>query len=99
MRQLAFKARDKMPKDYKLFCMVAAHLVKNAFKYYKDCTNVNNMESAKDDMTSGGCTDTEGKMVKSELKEQNVSKKRPAMSPESIEDISSKCKNVNRLLR
>ena len=30
IRQLAFKARDKMPKDFKSFCLVAAHLVKNA---------------------------------------------------------------------
>ena len=36
IRQLAFKARGKMPKDYKLFCLVMAHLVKNAHRYYKD---------------------------------------------------------------
>ena len=36
IRQLTFKAREKMPKDYKLFCLVAAHLVKNAHRYYSD---------------------------------------------------------------
>ena len=25
-----------MPKDYKSFCLVTAHLVKNAHRYYKD---------------------------------------------------------------
>ena len=33
--QLAFKARKKMPKDYKSFCLVAEHLAKNAHRYYK----------------------------------------------------------------
>ena len=32
--QLAKTAREKMPKDYRSFCMVAAHLVKNAHHYY-----------------------------------------------------------------
>ena len=30
IRQLAKTAREKMPKNYKSFCLVAAHLVKNA---------------------------------------------------------------------
>ena len=34
LRQLAKTAREKMPKDYQSFCMVAAHLVKNAHRYY-----------------------------------------------------------------
>ena len=34
IHQLAFKAREKMPKDYKSFCMVAAHLTKNAHRYW-----------------------------------------------------------------
>ena len=34
IRQLAFKAREKMPKDFKSFCKVAAHLVKNAHHYW-----------------------------------------------------------------
>ena len=34
IRQLAFKAREKMPKDFKSFCLVAAHLVKNAHRYW-----------------------------------------------------------------
>ena len=36
IRQLAFKARAKMPKDYNLFYKVAAHLFKNAHRYYKE---------------------------------------------------------------
>ena len=32
--QLAYRAREKMPKDYKSFCLVAAHLVKNAHRYF-----------------------------------------------------------------
>ena len=35
IRQLAFKAREKMPKDYRSFCLVAAHLVKNAHRYFQ----------------------------------------------------------------
>ena len=35
IRQLAFKAWDKMPKDFKSFCLVAAHLVKNAHRYWE----------------------------------------------------------------
>ena len=34
IRQLAFKARHKMPKDFKSFCLVAGHLVKNAHRYW-----------------------------------------------------------------
>ena len=34
IRQLAKTAREKMPKDYKSFCLVAAHLAKNAHRYY-----------------------------------------------------------------
>ena len=33
IRQLAFKVRGKMPKDYKSFCQVAVHLVHNAHRY------------------------------------------------------------------
>ena len=33
IRQLAFKIRPKMPKDYKSYCLVAAHLLKNAHRY------------------------------------------------------------------
>ena len=35
IQQLAYKAREKMPKDFKSFCLVAAHLVRNAHRYYK----------------------------------------------------------------
>ena len=34
IRQLAFKVREKMPKDYKSFVSVANHLVKNAYRYH-----------------------------------------------------------------
>ena len=34
IRQLAFKAREKMPKDHKSFCLVAAHLIRNAHRYF-----------------------------------------------------------------
>ena len=34
IRQLAFKARSSMPKDYKSFCLVAAHFIKNAHRYW-----------------------------------------------------------------
>ena len=36
IRQLAKTAREKMPKDYESFCLVAAHLVKNAHRYYSN---------------------------------------------------------------
>ena len=36
IRQLAYKAREKMPKDYDSFMLVAAHLLKNAHRYYKN---------------------------------------------------------------
>ena len=36
IRQFAFKVREKMPKDYKSYCLVAAHLVRNAHRYYKE---------------------------------------------------------------
>ena len=32
---MALKARNSMPKDYSSFCLVAAHLVKNAHRYWK----------------------------------------------------------------
>ena len=34
IRQAAYKAREKMPKDYKSFCLVTAHLIRNAHRYY-----------------------------------------------------------------
>ena len=34
IRQFALRARVVMPKDYKSFCLVAAHLVKNAHRYW-----------------------------------------------------------------
>ena len=36
IRQLAKTAREKMPKDYESFHLVAAHLVKNAHRYYSN---------------------------------------------------------------
>ena len=36
IRQLAFKIRQIMPKDQRTYSLVAAHLVKNAYRYYKD---------------------------------------------------------------
>ena len=36
IRQLAFKARENMLKNYKSFCLVAEHLVCNAHCYYKE---------------------------------------------------------------
>ena len=38
IRQLAFKAREKMPKDYKSFCLVAEHLFRNVHRYKKEKT-------------------------------------------------------------
>ena len=34
IRQLAFKAREKMPKDFNTFMKVATHLLKNAHRYH-----------------------------------------------------------------
>ena len=34
IRQLAFKARKRMPKDYKSFCLVTEHFFKNAHRYW-----------------------------------------------------------------
>ena len=34
IRQIAFKVRAKMPKDYKSFMQVATHLIKNAHRYH-----------------------------------------------------------------
>ena len=44
IRQLAFKARQKMPKDYKTFCLVASHLVKNAHRYYNGDSECNEVK-------------------------------------------------------
>ena len=33
--QIAFKVRQKMPKDYESFCKVASHLSRNADRYFK----------------------------------------------------------------
>ena len=34
IRQLAFKACERMPKDYKSFCLVTEHFLKNAHRYW-----------------------------------------------------------------
>ena len=44
IRQLAFKVRERMPKDYKSFVLIAAHLVKNAHRYYAP-QEIENMKS------------------------------------------------------
>ena len=36
IRQLAKTAREKMPKDYKSFCLFAAHLMRDAHRYYSE---------------------------------------------------------------
>ena len=33
--QLAMKARKSMPKDYKSFCLVTAHLIRNEHRYWE----------------------------------------------------------------
>ena len=33
---MASRAREKMPKDYNSYCLVAAHLVRNAHRYYSE---------------------------------------------------------------
>ena len=43
VRQLAYKARKAMPKDHRMYCLVAAHLLKNAHRY----CNVEPEEAAK----------------------------------------------------
>ena len=35
IRQMAFRIRQKMPKDYETYCSVAEHLMKNAHRYQK----------------------------------------------------------------
>ena len=37
IRQMAFKTCKKMPKDYKSFCLVTAHFMKNAHHYWNIC--------------------------------------------------------------
>ena len=36
IRKMAMRAREKLPKYYKSFCLVTAHLVKNAHRYYPE---------------------------------------------------------------
>ena len=43
--QLAKTAREKMQKDYQSFCLVAAHLVRNAHRYYSEANCKQTMKS------------------------------------------------------
>ena len=62
IRQLAFKACEKMPKDYKSFCVVAAHLMKNAHRYYNTEEYAQNTEMKTEMMTE----------VKTEMNEDSM---------------------------
>ena len=50
--QLALKAREKMPKDYASFCLVAEHFVKNAHRYWDIEKQIQSSTAAKTEITT-----------------------------------------------
>ena len=85
IRQFAYKVREKMPKDYESYCLVAAHLVKNAYRYKKENEEIGEVKfevkSENDIETSAKC----------EVKQQNI-------APQAINTFSQ-CQEVNKILR
>ena len=72
-----------MPKDYKSFCLVAAHLTKNAHRYYKE-------ETVSD---IGECK-LEAAEVKVEIKEAPSLNDRTIDI--DTPDITDNCKDLNK---
>ena len=92
---MAFKARDKMPKDYDSFCKVAEHLVRNAHRYYSErginqsnvkepneesCTLSTNI---KKEFDSGSMNKVKSEVVEDMIKDNITT------HPEGADDISS----------
>ena len=48
IRQLAYKVRERMPKDYDTFMRVATHLVKNAHRYHSKESAMKNFDGQMD---------------------------------------------------
>ena len=80
IRQLAFKARAKMPKDYKSFCLVAEHLMRNAHRYYQGNSALVKKDDVKKEDPESKCT------IKESLERVEVS------SPEKVSQMEvNKC--------
>ena len=74
IRQLAFKDREKMPKDYKSFVLVAAHLIKNAHRYYSS-EEMGGVKGVLDCYSAIGCVLSEENSELSEDVCKHVNKK------------------------
>ena len=68
IRQFAYKVREKMPKDYESYCLVAAHLIKNAHRYYNVESDVKSQVGVKMEQDSND-VDSECKTVNKKLRE------------------------------
>ena len=88
IRQLAFKARDKMPKDYKSFCLVVDHLARNAHRYY------NNKGGPDPSKAIIKCDS-----VKIDVKQESLPPEDRCHQPCQSDATSNQCKDVNKLLR
>ena len=100
IRQLAFKARQKMPKDHQTFCLVAAHLVKNAHRYSKN----NSPSKGGRKVEQVNFLEGTSEHFKCEVKTEPGLEQKPEMDVKvnvfkECGDESTKCKEVNRLLR
>ena len=98
IRQLAFKIRDKMPIDYRTFCLVAAHLVKNAHRYFKE--NNENQSGKSDINVKEEDRGPEFEIfleapVKNELNQDTLKED----SQDNWSLNNNKCKDVNQTLR
>ena len=83
IRQLAFKSREKMPKDYKSFCLVTAHLARNAHRYYKESE-----QSLPQEFISEVTAKSKNVTTQPKQENQNVT-----------DGMSDKCKDINKMLR
>ena len=102
--QLAFKARDKMPRDYETFQQVAAHLVRNAHHYYKSDESMQSqpkMETIKEKVKCEEVMGEEIKIenVKTEMKTELDTKCTDSIIRNNNECPAMKCKDINKVLR
>ena len=96
IRQIAFKVRQKMPKDYDSFCKVAEHLVKNAHRYKK-------LENA-EEVGNEFLFKVKNEEMSPEIKKENLSCDEQKAtdivnSAIKLEESGDPCKDANKMLR
>ena len=105
IRQIAFKVRQKMPKDYKSYKMVAEHLLRNADRYKNVQGEVgcNDAEMKKEEICKS-CVKMEfSSREKSSAEEESctneILKTEESVTLKKTATVEATCESVNKILR